>query len=111
MVASILVTSVAPVTGLAEVYDVNGIFGDETEYDLSEYLATASVAAKVTGDEKIELASGSNSGEAVLEAAYDIVVNEISQATPGDATPGNATPDSATASDADWSVTEADIAE
>ncbi len=106
LVASMLVTSAMPITGLAEVYDVNGIFGSEPAYDFSEYLATASVAAKVTGDDKIELASGSDIGEAVLEAAYDIVVNEISQATPN-----NATPDNATASDADWQVTEADIAE
>lgn len=106
LVASMLATSILPITGLAKVYDVNGIFGDGPEHDLSGYLATASVAAKVTGDDAIILASGSNTGEAELKVQYDIEVKEFSNATPGDATPGDAT-----ASNADWPDAEADIEE
>lgn len=94
LVASMLVTSVVPIAGLAAVYGVNGIYSDESDYDLSEYKATASVAAKViAGVNEIELTDGV--GEAEIEAEYDITVKL--------ATESNASDSNATASNADWS--------
>lgn len=90
LVASMMVTSVAPITGLAASYGVNGIYSSDVNYDISDCRATASVAATVIGGNEIELAEGTGSGELVLETEYDITIKAL-----------------ATASDADWSETEA----
>lgn len=101
LVASMLATSMVPMTGLAAVYGVNGIFSEDSDFDLSEYLATASVAATVDGDGGIGLADGGRSGETLLEAGYDIDVMKVSLASGSDAT----------ASNADWTETKVKIAE
>lgn len=94
LVASMMVTSVAPISGLAASYGVNGIYSSDLNYDISDCRATASVAAKAIGGNKIELAEGSGTGELVLETGYDITVKAL-----------------ATASDTDWSETKAHVEE
>lgn len=101
LVASMLATSMVPMTGLAAVYGVNGIYSEDLDFDLSEYLATASVAATVNGAGGIDLAGGVRSGETLLTAGYDIDVKKVSLASGSNAT----------ASNADWPETNVKIAE
>lgn len=91
LVASMMVTSVAPITGLAASYGVNGIYSSDMDYDISDCRATASVAAKATarGDRDIVLSGGAGTGEVVLDTEFEITVEAL-----------------ATASNADWSETK-----
>lgn len=101
LVASMLATSVLPITGMAEVFDVNGIYDEDANYDLSDYKATASVAAVASGEREITLDSDGY-GEIEVKVQYDIEVT---------ATASNATASNATASNADWSPVEKQFSE
>lgn len=96
LTASMLATSIMPMTGLAKEFDVGGVYD---EVDWSDYLATASVAATVTGDNGIQLASGSNGDEVTLTAKYDIDVKAVSLATGS----------TITASESDWRETVEEV--
>lgn len=88
LVASMLATSVLPITGMAEVFDVNGIYDEDANYDLSGYKATASVAAMVVSEENEITLNSEGSGEIKVEVKYDVEVT--------------ATASNATASNTDW---------
>lgn len=95
LVASMLVTSALPITGLAKTYDIGGIYDEDQDIelygdgvsDLSDYRATASVATEVTGENELSLTDGS--GEVELTATYDITLYEVASASDTVASPTN----------------------
>lgn len=105
LVASMLFTSVVPMTGLAAVYDTNMILSDD-QFDSSDYLATASVAAVAYPEEdQIKLAEDADGaywfGEVAVQTKYNVTVATVSNATESDAL----------ASDSNWERVKAQIEE
>lgn len=96
LVASMLMTSIVPMTGFAGTYGINGVYSEGSDYDLSEYAATASVALGVKGDTEMTLTEGSGTAELTPEYAIE-----------AKATASNGT----LASDTDWTTVEASIEE
>lgn len=102
LTTAMLFTSVVPMTGMAQNFDLGFIDDQDLGENLDGYVATASVAAKVDksqSDSTIELASGSDIGTATVVVQTEVKVMDV------------ATSSDAEATDSDWKAVKDEIAQ
>ena len=103
LMITMLITSVVPMAGMAQIFDLGLIDDLDSGENLDDYLATASVAVRVDesrSDKTIELASDSDyTGYAEVVVQTEVKVTAI------------ATASDAAASDSDWNTVKDEVAQ
>lgn len=102
LTTAMMISNMTPMTGMAKIFDLGLIDDQDMEGTLDDYVATASVAAKVDtsrSDSVIEVASGSDTGTADIVAQIEVDVTEV------------ATASDALASPPDWSAVKDEAAQ